>query len=50
MGVAVVDRRPIGLGRIITTGLLVTLSKDEILDLLAYILSQGNPKHKAFGD
>src|SRR5439155_25590971 len=26
MGVAVVDRRPIGLGRIITTGLLVTLS------------------------
>jgi len=32
------------------TGLLVTLSKDEILDLLAYILSQGNPKHKAFGD
>jgi putative heme-binding domain-containing protein len=32
------------------TGLLVTLSKDEILDLLAYILSQGNPKHKAFSD
>jgi hypothetical protein len=32
------------------TGLLVTLSKDEILDLLAYIVSQGNPKHKAFSD
>ena len=31
------------------TGLLVTLSRDEILDLLAYIASQGNPKHKAFG-
>jgi putative heme-binding domain-containing protein len=32
------------------TGLLVTLSRDEILDLLAYIVSQGNPKHKAFSD
>jgi putative heme-binding domain-containing protein len=32
------------------TGLLVTLSKDEVLDLVAYILSQGNAKHKAFGD
>jgi putative heme-binding domain-containing protein len=32
------------------TGLLVTLSREEILDLLAFIASQGNPKHKAFGD
>jgi putative heme-binding domain-containing protein len=32
------------------TGLLVTLSRDEILDLLAYIVSQGNPKHSAFGE
>jgi putative heme-binding domain-containing protein len=32
------------------TGLLVTLSKDEILDLLAFIVSQGNPKHKAFSE
>jgi putative heme-binding domain-containing protein len=32
------------------TGLLVTLSKDEVLDLVAYILSLGNPKHKAFSD
>jgi hypothetical protein len=31
------------------TGLLVTFSK-EILDLLAYIASRGDPKHKAFGD
>jgi putative heme-binding domain-containing protein len=32
------------------TGLLVTLSKDEILDLVAYVAAQGNPKHKFFGD
>lgn len=32
------------------TGLLITLSRDEILDLLAYLVSQGNPKHKAFSD
>jgi len=32
------------------TGLLVTLSRDEVLDLLAYILSQGNPQHRAFSD
>ena len=32
------------------TGLLVTLSRDEILDLLAYIASQGNPKHRAFSE
>src|SRR5262245_63442299 len=30
------------------TGLLVTLSKDEILDLLAYIASRGDPNHRAF--
>jgi hypothetical protein len=30
------------------TGLLVTLSRDEILDLVAYILSLGDPKHRAF--
>jgi putative heme-binding domain-containing protein len=29
-------------------GLLVTLTKDEILDLLAYITSGGNPKSPAF--
>lgn len=32
------------------TGLLVTLSRDEILDLLAFIASKGDPKHRAFGD
>jgi putative heme-binding domain-containing protein len=32
------------------TGLLVTLSRDEILDLLAFIVSQGNAKHGAFSD
>jgi len=32
------------------TGLLVTLSKEEILDLVAFVGSQGNPKHKFFGD
>lgn len=32
------------------TVLLVTLSREEVLDLLAYIVSLGNPKHKAFSD
>ncbi|MBV8881045.1 MAG: c-type cytochrome [Planctomycetaceae bacterium] len=32
------------------TGLLVTLTKDEILDLVAFVAAQGNPKHKFFGD
>jgi putative heme-binding domain-containing protein len=32
------------------TGLLVTLSRDEVLDLLAFIVSQGNAKHRAFAD
>ena len=32
------------------TGLLVTLSRDEILDLMAYIVSLGNSKHRAFSD
>src|SRR5436190_12876472 len=32
------------------TGLLVTLSREEILDLLAYIVSQGNAKHRAYSD
>jgi len=32
------------------TGLLVTLSKEEILDLVAFVASHGNAKHKAFGD
>jgi len=31
-------------------GLLVTLSKEEILDLVAFVASQGNPKHRFFGD
>ncbi len=31
-------------------GLLVTLSKEEILDLLAFLISQGNAKHKIYGD
>ena len=30
------------------TGLLITLSRDEILDLLAYLVSGGNPKHRAY--
>jgi putative heme-binding domain-containing protein len=32
------------------TGLLVTLTRDEILDLVAYLVSQGNSKHPAFSD
>ena len=32
------------------TGLLVTLSRDEVLDLLAYIVSQGDAKHAAFSE
>ena len=32
------------------TGLLVTLSREEVLDLLAYIIAQGNAKHPAFGE
>jgi len=32
------------------TGLLVTLSKEEVLDLLAYLISQGNAKHAVYGD
>jgi putative heme-binding domain-containing protein len=32
------------------TGLLVTLSRDEILDLVAYLVSQGNANHRAFSD
>ena len=32
------------------TGLLITLSKDEILDLVAYLVSQGNEKHRAFSE
>jgi putative heme-binding domain-containing protein len=30
------------------TGLLITLSKDEVLDLLAFIASKGDAKHRAF--
>ena len=30
------------------TGLLMTLTRDEILDLLAYIASKGDAKHRAF--
>ena len=29
-------------------GLLDTLSRDEILDLLAYIISKGKPEHEMF--
>jgi putative heme-binding domain-containing protein len=32
------------------TGLLITLSRDEVLDLLAYLISQGNPKHRAYSE
>ena len=32
------------------TGLLVTLSKEEILDLVAFVAAQGNPKHTFFRD
>jgi hypothetical protein len=31
------------------TGMLVTLQKDEILDLLAFVESGGDPKGKQFG-
>jgi hypothetical protein len=30
-------------------GLLTTLTKEEILDLMAYILSGANPRAPAFG-
>jgi hypothetical protein len=29
-------------------GLISPLNKDELLDLLAYVLSAGNPQDKAF--
>ena len=29
-------------------GLLNTMTKNEILDLLAYIISDGDPQHAAF--
>jgi putative heme-binding domain-containing protein len=32
------------------TGLLVMLTRDEVLDLIAYLVSQGNPKHPAFSE
>jgi hypothetical protein len=31
------------------TGMLVTLQKDEILDLTAFVESGGEPKAKVFG-
>ena len=31
------------------TGLLVTLSREEVLDLLAYIAANGDEDHLAFG-
>jgi putative heme-binding domain-containing protein len=31
------------------TGLLNVLTKEEVLDLMAYILSGGDPSHEAFG-
>jgi hypothetical protein len=30
------------------TGLLNVLTKDEILDLVAYVLAGGNPHHETF--
>ena len=30
------------------TGLLNPLTKDEILDLFAYVLSGGDPRHEVF--
>jgi putative heme-binding domain-containing protein len=32
------------------TGLLVTMSKEEILDLVAFVASHGNPKHAAYSE
>ena len=32
------------------TGLLVTLTREEILDLLAYLVSRGDPQHRAYRD
>jgi putative heme-binding domain-containing protein len=32
------------------TGLLGTLTRDEVLDLLAYIASKGDRKHRAFAE
>jgi hypothetical protein len=29
-------------------GLINTLNKDELLDLMAYLMSSGNPNYKAF--
>jgi hypothetical protein len=30
------------------TGLVVTLNKDELLDLMAYILANGDREHRVF--
>ena len=32
------------------TGLLAVLTREEILDLLAYVVSNGNKQHRAFSD
>ena len=31
-------------------GLINTMSEDDVLDLLAYFISGGDPKHPAFND
>ena len=43
-----IDERDESKVSIMPKGLLNTMTKDEILDLLAYIISGANPEHPAF--
>ena len=43
------SRKPFNIS-MMPPGLINALNKDELLDLLAYILSAGNPKDKAFAE
>jgi hypothetical protein len=44
---AIKSRRPSALS-LMPAGLVNTLDKEQILDLLAYLLAEGNARHAAF--
>ena len=48
-GPAIVERKKVATS-IMPKGLLDKLTKDEILDLLAYVWGKADPKAKYFGD
>ena len=45
----IAERRPLDVSPM-PTGLLVTLTRDEVLDLLAYVAANGDAKNASFGD